>query len=431
MSSDASMLQQSKPHRQGTLVVPPYNAGTGLTRNRASSAPVVHEHIHNKDVCYPSNQANKSKMPPFTFRNVLTFYGAVSSIATLLIPVAVTSGYYLVIAARIFQGFGASILFSSIGSISEGWAPIAEISTYIAFLSAGFQLSNIITMPLSGMLCSSSLGWRAIYYIYGAAALIVTTVFFGFFRDTAHVHRNVSEKEMAKISHGRSAISGRKRVPYLAICKDKHVLAIWASALGGNMSLMTLMIYGPTYLNKALGLNVQETGLANSIPYILATLVKFVAGPLSDNLTSVPDTWKMIFFGAVSQGGMAVGFFVMALTRVKIIAQIAYTTAIVLAGVNMVGVVKCAQMVSRQYIHFVMAVNSMISWIAIFILPMIIGVLCPTHSPEEWAVFYIAGGIWVIIMNIPFPFLATTQAADFTKPGWGEKKSNGVVDSEL
>uniref|UniRef100_A0A8R1IEE0 MFS domain-containing protein n=1 Tax=Caenorhabditis japonica TaxID=281687 RepID=A0A8R1IEE0_CAEJA len=395
MSSDASMLQQSKPHRQGTLVVPPYNAGTGLTRNRASSAPVVHEHIHNKDVCYPSNQANKSKMPPFTFRNVLTFYGAVSSIATLLIPVAVTSGYYLVIAARIFQ------------------------------------LSNIITMPLSGMLCSSSLGWRAIYYIYGAAALIVTTVFFGFFRDTAHVHRNVSEKEMAKISHGRSAISGRKRVPYLAICKDKHVLAIWASALGGNMSLMTLMIYGPTYLNKALGLNVQETGLANSIPYILATLVKFVAGPLSDNLTSVPDTWKMIFFGAVSQGGMAVGFFVMALTRVKIIAQIAYTTAIVLAGVNMVGVVKCAQMVSRQYIHFVMAVNSMISWIAIFILPMIIGVLCPTHSPEEWAVFYIAGGIWVIIMNIPFPFLATTQAADFTKPGWGEKKSNGVVDSEL
>lgn len=36
-------------------------------------------------------------------------------------------------------------MFSSIGSISEGWSPIAEISTYIAFLSAGFQVNILET----------------------------------------------------------------------------------------------------------------------------------------------------------------------------------------------------------------------------------------------------------------------------------------------
>ncbi|KAF1766354.1 hypothetical protein GCK72_006311 [Caenorhabditis remanei] len=362
----------------------------------------------------------------YGIRNVLAFYSFSSSIATLLVPLAVSIGYYPVVAARLIQGFGASILFSSIGSISEGWSPISEISTYIAFLSAGFQLSNIITMPLSGILCESSLGWRSIYYIFGGIACVVTAAFYAFFRNTAQVHRNVSTKEMQKIGAGKSETSGRRKVPYVAVCKNKVVLAIWASALGGNMSLMTLMIYGPTYLNKVLGLDVKDTGFANAIPYILATAVKFTAGPLSDKLTSVPDTYKMIFFAAVAQGGMACGFFVMALTRVKLIAQIAYTAAIVLAGVNMIGVVKCAQMVSRQYIHFVMAVNSLISWIAIFILPMIIGYLCPNHTPEEWSVFYIAGGIWVIVMNIPFPFLATTEAADFTKPGFGEKKIRDV-----
>ncbi|CAI2346295.1 unnamed protein product [Caenorhabditis sp. 36 PRJEB53466] len=365
----------------------------------------------------------------FGIRNVLSFYALLSSVSTLFIPLAVSIGYVPVIIARMLQGFGASILFSSIGSISEGWSPISEISTYIAFLSAGFQLSNIITMPLSGILCESDLGWRSIYYIYGSTALLVTFIFFGFFRDSAEVHRNVSAKELGKISQGRSPTSRRRQVPYLAVCKDKVVLAIWASALGGNMSLMTLMIYGPTYLNKVLGFDVKDTGFANAIPYVLATAVKFVAGPLSDKLTSVPDTWKMIFFGAVSQGGMACGFFVMALTRVKLIAQIAYTAAIVLAGVNMVGVVKCAQMVSRQYIHFVMAVNSLISWIAIFILPIIIGYLCPNHSADEWSVFYIAGGIWVIIMNIPFPFLATTEAAHYTKPGWGQQKVTDVCET--
>lgn len=79
------------------------------------------------------------------------------------------------------------------------------------------------------------------------------------------------------------------------------------------MSLMTLMIYGPTYLNKVLQLDVKDTGFANAIPYIMATAVKFTAGPLSDKLTRIPDTWKMIFFAAVSQLGMAMGFFVMAL----------------------------------------------------------------------------------------------------------------------
>ncbi|ULU04922.1 hypothetical protein L5515_013717 [Caenorhabditis briggsae] len=365
----------------------------------------------------------------FGIRNVLTFYSFSSSIATLLVPLAVSIGYYPVVVARLIQGFGASILFSSIGSISEGWSPIAEISTYIAFLSAGFQLSNIITMPLSGVLCESELGWRSIYYIFGGVACAVTAGFYAFFRDTAQSHRNVSTKELQKIAAGKSETSGRREVPYIAVCKNKVVLAIWSSALGGNMSLMTLMIYGPTYLNKVLGLDVKDTGFANAIPYILATAVKFTAGPLSDKLTNVPDTWKMIFFAAVAQLGMACGFFVMALTRTKLIAQIAYTAAIVLAGVNMIGVVKCAQMVSRQYIHFVMAVNSLISWVAIFILPIIIGYLCPNHTPEEWSVFYIAGGIWVIVMNIPFPFLATTEAADFTKPGFGEKRVGDVENN--
>lgn len=51
------------------------------------------------------------------------------------------------------------------------------------------QLSNIITMPLSGILCESSLGWRSIYYLYGGVAFLVTTAFFAFFRDSAQVHR--------------------------------------------------------------------------------------------------------------------------------------------------------------------------------------------------------------------------------------------------
>lgn len=365
-------------------------------------------------------------------RNILSLYGLITAVSTLLFPLAVSIGYYAVICVRMTQGFGASILFSAIGSISEGWSPISEISTYIAFLSAGFQISNIILMPVSGVLCESQFGWRAIFYVFGGAAVIFHLIFFFFFRDSATMHRNVSHKELRKISTGRlPTASGRQPVPYLAVCKDKVVLSIWAAAIGGNMSLMALMTYGPTYLNKVLGLDVRETGFSNAIPYILATAVKFVAGPLSDNLTFIPEVWRMIFFAAISQLGLAVGFFVMALTSSRIIAQIAYTAAIVLSGINIVGVVKCAQMVARQHVHFVMAVISLSAWGAIFVLPIIIGIVCPNHTSEEWAVFYVVVGIFVIAMNIPFPFFATMEPAEYTKPEWEHRKSKVTPEEQL
>lgn len=97
-------------------------------------------------------------------------------------------------------------MFSAIGSISEGWSPIAEISTYVAFLSAGFQVENsiykniflnntifqissIILMPVSGVLCESQLGWRYIFYLFGGISVIAHIIFFTFFRDSATVHR--------------------------------------------------------------------------------------------------------------------------------------------------------------------------------------------------------------------------------------------------
>ena len=50
-----------------------------------------------------------------------------------------------------------------------------------------------------------------------------------------------------------------------------------------------MIYYGPTYLNKVLGLDVKATGFATSLPYILAIGVKFVAGPLSDYATCLSE----------------------------------------------------------------------------------------------------------------------------------------------
>ncbi|CAD6190858.1 unnamed protein product [Caenorhabditis auriculariae] len=350
----------------------------------------------------------------FGVRYIFTIYGLVSAVGTLAMPFCVSIGFYAVLFARMLQGAGFSVLFSAMGAIAERWSVLAELSTYIAILSSSLQMSSIVTMPLAGVLCESSLGWRALYYFLGTFTLLSQIVFFFFYQDQPGLHRNVSHKEVRKISIGKAPTT-KTGVPYKAMCQNKVVLGIWLSAIGGNLGFMMLLQYGPTYLNKVLQLDVRETGFATALPFVLAALVKFVAGPVSDNAVCVSERVRVIMFATASQGALAVGYVVMALTTSREVAQISYTASIVMSSINIVGVYKCAQMVARQHVHFVFAVISFTACFNTLLLPLAVGFACPDNTSEQWSRLLIGIAIITVITNIPFPFVATVEPADFTK----------------
>lgn len=51
------------------------------------------------------------------------------------------------------------------------------------------KFAALLTMPLSGELCESSLGWPAVYYIQGTLTLVLFVLFYWFYRDTPRTHR--------------------------------------------------------------------------------------------------------------------------------------------------------------------------------------------------------------------------------------------------
>lgn len=343
----------------------------------------------------------------YGIRRVLTVYGILSAAGTILMPLAVDNGLITVLIARFFQGIGASILYSSIGTISESWSPIMEIGSFVAFLSSAFQISNIVTMPTAGFLCESSLGWRSIYYIFGGLTVILYSIFF-FYYNSPEKHRHVNSKELKTIRDGKIITSSKsvQTVKYIQIFTNWEVFGITLAIIGGSTSVICLNNYGPIYLNKVLGLNVRETGYSNAIPYFFAAIVKFAAGPVTDRMAYMTERIRLVLFALVPQITMAAGYLTMSLTSHVIIAQIAYTVSVVLAGLNVVGMVKCAQIVAEKHLSLIMAVISMSSWISAFILPIVIGIICPTNSHSEWSRFYLYVAIFVIFTNIPFPFMA-------------------------
>uniref|UniRef100_A0A158P6N6 Solute carrier family 40 protein n=1 Tax=Angiostrongylus cantonensis TaxID=6313 RepID=A0A158P6N6_ANGCA len=109
-------------------------------------------------------------------------------------------------------------------------------------------------------------------------------------------------------------------------------------------------------------------------------LQPFAVGPISDRATFVSDRLRVIFFAVFSQGLMAMAIFSLATHG---LAQLAYTLSIVFSGVNVVGTIKCAQLVARQHVHIVMTVISFILCITILLIPVAVNVVCPDNTPEQ------------------------------------------------
>lgn len=268
----------------------------------------------------------------YGIRKVLTVYGLLSAGGTLLMPLAVNYGLIPVLIARLFQGVGASILYSSIGTISESWSPINEIGTFVAFLSSAFQISNIVTMPTAGFLCESSLGWKSIYYIFGGITVIFYIIFLWYYNDTPNDHKNVSSTELRTIRDGKIFESSKHRpqnVKFTQIFKNWEVFEISLAIVGGSTSVICLNNYGPIYLNKVLGLNIRETGYSNAIPYFFAAIVKFAAGPVTDKLAHISERTRLFIFALIPQLVMAIGYLIMSFTDHVIIAQLADRKSVV------------------------------------------------------------------------------------------------------
>lgn len=139
-------------------------------------------------------------------------------------------------------------------------------------------------MPLAGELCGSRLGWPALYYFLGALTFVAFTLFYWFYRDSPAMHRNVSHKELTQIQKNKFVRilekGERVPVPYKAIFTDHAVLGCLISTIGGGLAFQLFFQFGPVYLNRVLGFDVQNTGFAAALPFFLSMIAKFLAGPL-------------------------------------------------------------------------------------------------------------------------------------------------------
>ncbi|KAI6230081.1 Sodium-dependent phosphate transport protein 1 [Aphelenchoides fujianensis] len=348
----------------------------------------------------------------FGIRRTFTVYGLLSAASTLLVPLAVEWGFGFVLAMRAVQGFAVATTFPSMGSIVAEWATVRRMGMYVAFLSIHLQLGTILTMPVSAAACDSRYGWPAVYYGQGGLTVLLFVLFAAFYRDDAARHPNVGAGELQVIGEEKAvreyAKGERPPVPYRAIFSDWCVIGCVVSCFSSNAGFNLFVQYGPTYLNKVLGFNVQHTGLAAALPSLLCIAVKFAAGPASDHLPGLDAKWRVIVFATVSQFCMAGCFTALAFLPAghPLLAQGLFTGAIVFSGLNCVGVIKSAHLISGRFAYVIMAMHQFTNSLIILLLPALVVLLAPDNSRAQWARILVTISVLVVVAIVFFDVTA-------------------------
>ncbi|KAF8372003.1 hypothetical protein PRIPAC_78432 [Pristionchus pacificus] len=363
--------------------------------------------------------------------------GILSAISTALSPLAAHFSLHSFIFLRFLQGVAYSADFAAVGVIVVRWAPLTQTAIFISFLTTFSSIASMVTNPVAGAFCTSSLGWRWAYYTFAAFTVLIFSLWLAFYNDDPQKHRAVSDRELERIQEGKTQahIERDRFVPYKAICSSPVILVIWLNAFTELVGYIIMLTYGPTYIYKVLGYSIEQTSYLSTIGATMHFVFKMSSGLLSDLLSFISEKNKMMFFNTLAVGVSGIMCSLVGFMPTAYLALLMMTISSSLSGLNVGGFYKCATLHSRQYAHFVLATVQFSKCIALIVGPLTVAIFASDEKdPSGWIIVFLFNGVVMIIANILFYFTATGEAASFTeitRVTNNEQKESGIRLKEL
>lgn len=159
----------------------------------------------------------------------------ITAVFTLLTPIAARKSLPALVLVRIFEGIGEGVTFPSMYAMFAKWVPTNERSRFNAFVYNGANLGTIISIPLTGYLCSLDFlgGWPLSFYIFGFLGIFWCIFWWLYVFDTPQTHPRISpeersyiERSLKKNDNELDTVRGRDSVPWKEIFTSVPVWAI-------------------------------------------------------------------------------------------------------------------------------------------------------------------------------------------------------------
>lgn len=209
--------------------------------------------------------------------------GAVTwwSLVTMLTPFAHTTSSMLAIRVALGLGEGLSppCLYTSIAR----WVPISERSRVAAFLATGMYVGIILAFPLAVWIMTR-FGWPWVFYLFGAAGLLWSVVWYLLVTNNPEDHPRISQEEIQLILQGQRATPQAQAIPWNCFFRAPAFWALLCAHFCTNWTWYTFLTWLPAYLVQVRGFSLNEMGVYATFPYIAMMLIGNSTAWLADDL---------------------------------------------------------------------------------------------------------------------------------------------------
>jgi ACS family glucarate transporter-like MFS transporter len=193
------------------------------------------------------------------------------------------TNYFVLVATRFVFGAGEAGAYPNASGSIGRWFPPGERARAQGAVWAASRVGGALT-PVLVVPLMAALGWRASFYLFGAAGLVWATVWYAWYRDHPARHTAVTQWELAEIGAHDLRVHSLS-LPWGQLVRSRQlwlIMAMYWCYVWGSMFYLT---WFPEYLLKGRGLREEEMAIFAALPFLLGATGNLVGGFLSDRLS--------------------------------------------------------------------------------------------------------------------------------------------------
>jgi len=192
-------------------------------------------------------------------------------------------GFASFVAARVGLAVGESPFVVGAVKTVNDWFDIRDRATPMGIVNAATTLGQSIAPPLLTVIMLA-FGWRGMFMLIGVPGLLLSLVWYAFYRDRKDVSLNDQEKAHLEIQGRAQKLSGISFSEWLNLFRLRTVWGMMLGFGGINYTVWLYMSWMPNYLEAEHHISVAATGTIAIIPFACGAVGMFLSGVIADSL---------------------------------------------------------------------------------------------------------------------------------------------------
>lgn len=220
-------------------------------------------------------------------RKVLSAVAILWSVFTAL--TGVVRGIVPMVAVRALFGLGEAGAYPTMSRAFYSWLPPKERGLTHGLNFSGGRIGSAISFPLCVWLITI-MPWQAMFWVLGGLGLLLTVVWWVWFRDDPADHKGVSEAELAHIRAGddqagtQSSDAEAAAVTNGDIFSARNSWLLMAQYVCSNFTFFFVLSWSFSYLKSNYEISASQAAVYNMYALFAGAVGNWVAGATIDAL---------------------------------------------------------------------------------------------------------------------------------------------------